>query len=167
MSDPLILYSTNTTLAFTINETYYGRKHYVWCSSYFNRAAAASTVYTNPPSSSPERLYQRFAEAAELGDYHSYEIKGNVTGLKKGAVARNRQGVISDAKKAEIFAIIGDAKRRNIMKFMPLLYVIPFALVKNMVYRPTIKNRANSLSDEYIISDLPGNYFDALDLRDI
>jgi hypothetical protein len=167
MTNPLLLYSTNTALAFEINERFYGGKHYVWCSSYFNKSTVPSTFFTNPPSSTPERLYQRFAEAAGQGDFHSFEIKGNITGLRKGVVARHKQGIISAEQQAEIFAIINEVKKRNFIKFMPLLYIIPFSLVEKMLFRPIVKNRANPLSDEFIISDLPRNYFDVLDLRGI
>ncbi len=36
MSAPLILYSTNTWLAYKIAERFYGDMHYVWCAPFFD-----------------------------------------------------------------------------------------------------------------------------------
>lgn len=164
---PLLLYSTNTRLAFEINERYYGQKHYVWCSRFFNDSATPPILYTNPPSSCPEDIYRSYLTEVSREDLHSVQIPRNVTGLQKGANARFSEGIITDDQKNTIFAIIEKAKEKNFRLFSPLLYIIPFAAVETIVEPVPIKDRANPLSDEFIIKDLPREFFDVVDLRGV
>jgi hypothetical protein len=46
---PLVLYSTNTSLAYNLNQPYYGEKHWVWCSPYFDEQAARAAGAIAPP----------------------------------------------------------------------------------------------------------------------
>lgn len=75
MPNPLLLYSTNTLLAYHISQTYYGELHYVWCSALFGAANIPSPYYPNPPSSSPQGIYETLLKAVESGDRHSEKIR--------------------------------------------------------------------------------------------
>lgn len=167
MTNPLLLYSTNTRLAFEINERYYQQKHYVWCTRYFNNSATPLITYTNPPSSCPEDIYRSYLAETNREDLHAIQIPRNVTGLQKGVNAKFAEGVITDAQKTLILSIIEKAKGKNFRLFSPLLYIIPFAAVESMFEFVPIEDRANPLSDEYIIKDLPREFFDVVDLRGV
>ena len=54
---PLVLYSTNRSLAYQLNQHYYGGKHWVWCNPFFDERAAAAAGFAAPPSSTPADLY--------------------------------------------------------------------------------------------------------------
>jgi|SRR6185436_1167049 len=84
MPDPLLLYSTNTLLAYHINQTYYGELHYVWCSAFFGAANIPSPYRPNPPSSSPQEIYETLLKAIESNDKHSNKIRRNRAGLRHG-----------------------------------------------------------------------------------
>jgi len=84
---PLILYSVNTYLAYAINERYYDRVHYVWCSEVFDaRSHNAFGRYANiPPTSNPRDIYRNLYEEVKRGDRHSAKIEANRQGIKQGA----------------------------------------------------------------------------------
>jgi hypothetical protein len=159
MPDPLVLYSTNTVLAYHINHTYYGDFHYVWCSPFFGVDNIPSPFYPNPPSSSPQEIYQTLRKDVENSDQHSTKIKLNRSGLRHGANVTHSLGIITDAQRLEIFAKI---KRARFAEFKPLLYVTPFPLVTGIVKLVPVNQRANPLADEYIIERLPRASFDII-----
>ncbi len=68
-------------------------------------------------------------------------------------------GVISDADKEEIFAII---QKAQIADFRPLIYVIPYQPVSQRVVRVAINDRA-SLQPEYIVKDLNVDEFEIIE----
>ena len=126
MPDPLILYSTNTWLAYRIAQQYYGGTHYVWCTPYFDsRSLSGYDVYV-PPTSSPSEIYHALHEEVRRGDQHSAKIKENKIGILKGATYKRESRVITEEDERDIAAIVDLAETRD---FRPLLYIIPFKLI--------------------------------------
>lgn len=159
MPNPLLLYSTNTLLAYHINQTYYGELHYVWCSAFFGADNIPSFHRPNPPSSSPQGIYETLLKAVQNGDRHSEKIRLNRTGLRRGATFKHGRGDITDAQPLEI---LDKVRLAQFAAFKPLLYVIPYPLVSGMLITVPVKQRANPLSEEYIIARLPGSSFDII-----
>jgi hypothetical protein len=58
MRRPLILYSTNTWLAFNIAERYYRGRHYIWCTPFFNGRSDKGEAEFVPPTSCPWEIYR-------------------------------------------------------------------------------------------------------------
>lgn len=159
MPNPLLLYSTNTLLAYHINQTYYGELHYVWCSAFFGAANIPSPYHPNPPASSPQGIYKTFLEDVATGDKHSKKILQNKAGLRRGATIKHGQEDISATQRLEIFNKVRLARFAD---FRPLLYVIPYALVSDMLTTVQVKHRANPLFEEYTIAGLPRTHFDII-----
>jgi hypothetical protein len=160
LNDPLLLYSTNTWLAYSISNRYYGGRHWIWCSPFYRQNEIAAAAF--PPSAIPGSIYDRLYEDVVSGDGHSAWIAQNRAGLMKGAECKQQEGVISEAQKEEIIAIAKDAEIAN---FKPLLYVIPAARVTGVVRTVPPPQRAHPMSVEYIIEALTVADFDLLDVR--
>lgn len=161
-TDHLLLYSTNTWLAYKISKEYYGDVHYVWCSPYFSAKSIPAYDYTNPPSSTPGEIYDRLWYDATRGDLHSARISANRTGIIEGANRKAALGTINAIQKREIYSIV---KQAETMSFRPLLYVIPFALVVEVVKDVPVDRRAHPFSKEFTIESLPKRWFDIIEYR--
>jgi|SRR6266850_3966866 len=159
MPNPLLLYSTNTLLAYHINQTYYGELHYVLCSAFFGADNIPSPYRPNPPSSSPQRIYETLLKEVENGDRHSQKIRLNRAGVIRGATFKHGQGEITGAQRLEI---LDKVRLAQFADFKPLLYVIPYFLVSGALITVPVKHRANPLSEEYIIERLPRTSFDII-----
>lgn len=159
MPTPLLLYSTNTLLAYHINQTYYGELHYVWCSAFFGAANIPSPYRPNPPASSPQVIYETLLKAVENSDRHCEKIRLNKAGLRHGASLKQGQGDITKTQRLEI---LDQVRLAQVPDFKPLLYVIPYTLVSGMLTTVPVKHRANPLSEEYIIARLPRISFDII-----
>lgn len=152
----IVLFSTNTLLAYWINEKYYSQKHFVWCNPYASdKQVPANTVM--PPSSSPGDLFKSFDKDVRANDLHSEVIKRNRLGLLVGAGAKKSQGVITSAEEADITQIVNTATAQD---FAPLLYVIPYALVAKIVKPVSVAKRAHPFSEEFVIEELPREAFE-------
>jgi hypothetical protein len=157
--EPILLYSANTWLAYAIGEHYYGGYHYVWCTPYFDPSGVPSINYAVPPSSSPIEIYRGLRNDVTKGDRHSSKISANKAGIVAGVDARRKACEITEEAAKEIVAILEDAELRD---FRPVLFVIPFSLVRDMVVPVPVGQRAHPLSAEFIIPRLPRNCFDAI-----
>lgn len=162
MADPLVLYSCGTWLAFAINERYYNRVHYVWCTPVFDPTSKFASASAVPPTSSPREIYNTLFDEVARADRHSAKIAQNRLGILKGADSRLAQGVINTAERDEIVSIEGSAVHSD---FRPLLLVIPFAPVAGRIKQVPIKDRAHPLSQEFILENLRREEFDVLELR--
>ncbi len=160
MAPPLLLYSTNTLLAHHINQTYYDDVHYVWCSAFFGASNMPSPYRPNPPSSSPQGIYDTLIKDIANSDRHSAQIKQNKAGLRRGANAKHKSGDITNEQRLEIFDKI---RLAEIVDFKPLLYVMPFNSVSSLLKTVPVKHRANPLCDEFIIERLVGSNFGIID----
>ena len=153
----LIFYSVNTILANFINNEYYKNIHYVWASPFFD------ATDKNPASSNPKVLYENLIKdlKGKKIDYHSRNIMENRIGIKKGAIEKEKEGVISEATKEEIFEL---SETNKLDLFEPMIYVIPSYLVEKRVVKPYFKRKAHPTSFEYIIEDLNSSEFDIIQL---
>jgi hypothetical protein len=157
---PVVLYSTNSWLAFNVAERYFGGEHYVWCTPYF-REQAAGPVYTVPPTSSPWEIYRSLYIEVAARDRHSTKIDQNKVGILKGAAIKKRHGIINDAQENEIKIVVDSAEKAD---FRPLLYVIPYHCVAGILTEVPVAERAHPLSVEYRIESLPRSCFDVIEI---
>jgi hypothetical protein len=161
MRDPLLLYSTNTWLAYAIAERYYDGVHFAWCSPVYNGTKAPSHLNI-PPTSSPAELYRALLAEVRRGERHSEQIKRNRTGILSGAQAKLDAGLITAARKDEIEKIVEDCHPHE---FRPVLFVMPFKAVRSMVDEVSVRDRAHPMSLEYCVAHLPRDRFDILELE--
>jgi hypothetical protein len=161
MIEPLVLYSTNTWLAYAIAERFYGGVHFAWCSPLYNGSMAAPHINI-PPSSSPAEIYRLLFREVDRGERHSQAIESNRKGIKKGADAKLDLGVITEGEHAEIMKTL---ERAEVRDFRPVLFVIPYDRVRGMVVDVPVTQRAHPLSVEYRVELLSGECFDMLELR--
>lgn len=146
------LYSVNSYLAHWINENFYQGIHYVWCTPLFN-------CENNPPSSNPKEIYNSLIEDVKRQDKHSDKIRKNKLGLLKGTEKMFELGIITQKERDDILLIIREA---SINKFSPLLYIIDLNQAGKKFNPVPREERANILSDEYIIKNLYTDEFDVI-----
>lgn len=153
-----ILYSTMTVAAYNINMKYYGGLHYLWCTPYFG-SDFASPHFTVPPSSSPWEIYETLRKEVAADDKHGTKVRLNRMGIRRGAAIMEKRGVISADERREIEIV---SKKVALNQFRPLLCVIPRIEALPYYKRVEIDDRANPLSHEYILADLPQSAFDVI-----
>lgn len=158
----LLLYSTNTWLAYKVAQMYYNDEHYVWCAPYFDAKSLPVHDAANPPTSDPCEIYHSLAAEVRAGDRHSVKIRENKVGILKGATFKRNAGVINEQQEKDIAAIVERAETRD---FKPLLYIIPFEIVAKLVREVPVAERAHPLSVEYVIEQLPRSKFDIITLE--
>lgn len=161
MKEPLVLYSTNTWLAYAVAERYYGGVHFAWCSPVYDGRKAEPHVNI-PPTSSPAELYRLLQDEVERGERHSAVMKNNREGVLRGAHARRAAGVIGEAERHEIDRMV---ELSHPADFRPVLYVIPFDRIRGMAVEVPVPERAHPFSIEYRVEALPRESFDMLELR--
>jgi hypothetical protein len=156
--EPLVLYSTNTRLAYVIAQRFYRSVHYVWCvpNAVHPHGAAGRP---NPPSSDPLKIYRVLWDAVRSGDRHCAEIKQKKLGLLRGAEAKKKEGVIDEATFRTIVEMVEGA---DLDSFQPLLYVIPAKQVADQTRSVPPRDRAAVLSEELLIAELEASNFDVL-----
>jgi len=159
MVSQLILYSTNSLLAFRISEKYYNAEHFVYCTPNFRPLTTIYSSYNVPPSSCPYVIYRNFCEEIDNNDLNGQKITANKAGLRHGATVKKKSGIISTREKNEILKII---KIAQLTDFRALLYIIPFDVVKLKCHPVPIQRRASPFSDEFYISNLIRNEFDII-----
>jgi hypothetical protein len=157
----LVMYSTNTRLAYMLNQKYYKEQHYVYCCPYFDASQVSALEQGTPPSSSPSELLRDLAAEAVRSDRHGARIALNKAGLRRGAVAKLAAGVITSEQQSEILQIVDLAEAAL---FRPLLYVIPAAAVETKIRPVPLADKAHPLSEEYIIDTLRRAEFDIIEL---
>ncbi len=116
----------------------------------------------NPASSDQLAIYRRLHRDIADGDEHSSQIAGNRRGLLAGASAKEQQKVIDAGMRARIEAMITRAQIRD---FSPLLLVIPYTLVAEIVRHADIYAMVRATSEKYVIVMLPRACFDVLELH--
>jgi hypothetical protein len=160
MPDPLVLYSANTQLAYRINEHFYGQSHFVWCNAFFSAPSPRSIDVEMPPSSTPCDICRNYLEDIARRDLHSRSLRDNRAGLQTGLKAKLAERVITEKQYRELKNII---VKSALDEFRPLLYVIPFEGVRDLVESVPPSQRAHPFSPEYRIERLPRSRFDVLD----
>jgi hypothetical protein len=161
MPDPLLLYSTNTWLAYRINRDYYGDRHYVWCNRYFASQAVPGYGGVIPATASPYEVYRSLHAEVTSGDRHSAKISANRVGIKNGAALKQQAGVITPQQETDIMDI---AEAADVRDFRPLMYLIPYSLVIALITVVPVAKRAHPMWMEYIIDSLPGDAFEIIEL---
>jgi hypothetical protein len=159
MAKPQVVYSASTLLSYRICEFYYNGIHYVWCAPNNN---ADKIIRDNPASSDPLEIYWLYRKAVKTGDEHSFQINSNRRGIARGAIAREEQGVIDRKTRERIVAIANSAP---VQEFDPLLYVIPYYLVQDIIREVDLDQAARVTSLEFVIENLPRKFFDVLQLH--
>jgi hypothetical protein len=162
MPAPLVLYSTNTWLAFQIAEQYYGREHYVWCTPFFNGRSDKGDAGFVPPSSCPGEIYRSLYHEWRAGDRHSAKVEQNRNGILRGAQVKRSGGIISENQERDIASAVELADIRD---FEPLIYVIPYGKVARLAKEVPVRDRAHPLAREYIVESLPRKWFDLIRLE--
>ena len=157
-----VLYSTNTWLAYNIARMFYGDEHYVWCSPIFDGTSRLASQASPPPTSCPGEIYRCLLEEVRRRDRHSAKIAENRVGILKGSMVKRTSGVITENELSEIAAIVDAA---DVGDFAPLLYVIPYQSVRDLIKEVPVANRAHPLSEEFVIEALPGDLFDVIRLE--
>lgn len=160
---PLLLYSTNTFLAYSIAEQYYRGIHWVWCSPYFRPKDGPSSV-AMPISAIPALIYERLHKDVTSNDHHSFLVKRNKVGLRKGIESKLAKGVITNT---DALALLSAVRKAELIDFRPMLYVIPYTKVRHILTKVDVKERAHPLSVEYKIESLPSGSFEAIELLEV
>jgi hypothetical protein len=160
MHEPLILYSTNTWLAYAVAERFYGGVHHAWCSPVYDAVTAARHVNI-PPSSSPAEIYRALSEDARRGERHSALFVSKLKGVANAAQQKAEAGLIPEARAREIQDMV---EKAHPAELRPVLYVIPFAGVRDRVVEVPVADRAHPFSLEFRIFALPRACFDVIEL---
>ncbi len=160
--EPLVLYSTNSWLAYIIAEEYYNGEHYVWCTPHFDASSIPSINYSVPPSSSPASIYKNLSADVSSGDLHSRNIEANKAGILKGAALKRTAGVVNSDQASDIASI---AQAATTADFYPLIFVIPYGSVDDLITNVPVGQRAHPLAPEFIIDHLPRDRFDVIQLN--
>lgn len=153
----LLLYSTNTALAYKIAKDYYNNVFYVWCTDAFDAAL-------QPGTSNPRTLCSRYLDQIIRNDRHAVEINQNKAGILKGASEKLKQGVITQEQYKEISTRVAFAEMEA---FYPIVFLIDKRSVKGRLQVVEPKDAASNHSVEYIIKDLKWNEFEMIKLKDI
>ena len=161
MNSKRIYYSSNNWLSYRICQQYYGQQHYAWCAPYFDAGSKLSTHNSVPPSSNPRDIYWNLKHDVDRLDLHSTKIAEIRRGIQKGAAINLKAGTIDQIQYREILDIV---RQSQLQDFAPLMFVIPHHKVAALLVPVAIKLRAHPLSEEYIISSLPRDLFDAFEL---
>ena len=159
MPDRIVYFSTNTLIAYLINEHYYSGRHFVYCTPYFSKHPDPS--FPTPSSSSPKVLYQRFSEESQSEDQAALTIEHNRIGLAKGVGERLKSNIISSDISEEILKVIEDTSRSD---FKPKLYIIPADGVKDIIKKVEYTQKANKFFDEFYIENLTHDKFIDIEL---
>lgn len=153
-----VLYSTMTYLAYNINLQHYGGLHYMWCTPYFG-TDYNSPEFTVAPSSSPIQIYHDLKREIDGADRHGTLIKAKRAGIRRGADKMLERGTIDKNKRDEIHAICQIAPADH---YRPVLCILPKTDVLRYIQDVPVKARANPLSQEYIVADVPNSAFDVI-----
>lgn len=106
MAEPLILYSTNTWLAYAISERYYGGMHYAWCALVFDSSSRFTREVVSTATSNPVTIYRNLRDETKGGDRHSSRVRENKAGILRGATLKRAARVITEEQERDIAAIV-------------------------------------------------------------
>lgn len=155
----VLLFSTITELAYSIDRKFYNGVHFVWCTETFD-------ANVQPRSSNPKTLCARYIEQLITEDKHASEINNNKAGILKGAKAKLEQGATTKEQFEDIKTLVRYARKED---FYPIIMLINRNAVikKQKLHVVSADKAASKNSIEYIIYDLQHNEFEAIHLRDV
>ncbi|MCD4753721.1 MAG: hypothetical protein K8R40_11670 [Anaerolineaceae bacterium] len=159
MKNTNVLYSANSKIAYKLNKRYYDDKHYVYVADRFGSPEIESSLESNPPSSSPFDRYTSLKAESQRSDKGGYYIQQNKAGIKKGADAKFKNGIITEKECNLIYQICDEVQ---LIEFSPLMYIIPYEKVKHLLEDVPVNEKAGPLSAEWVIKELPGDLFDII-----
>ncbi|MBQ3166501.1 MAG: hypothetical protein IJC01_04100 [Clostridia bacterium] len=163
--EPILLYSINSRLAYNINKRYY-KKHYVWCATKFNTNDNPVADRNNPDSSNPFEILKTFNEEIKkvLKDLHHtpHFLIERLNGVLYG-LEINRDCLGEELCK-DLSENIKQQRDNNTIwqQLKPVIYVIPYSLVKDRITPVPPSKTAGILSEEYILTDLKDEEFDVI-----
>lgn len=162
-SSSLFLYSTNPWVKLHVQRNYRGDIHYVWCGEHADSRAAdpGSLSALTPPSSNPAEIYADLRQAVARTDTHNAkvrDVRDSYLGLTTKWVA---DGSMSDIQRDEVVAILRSGDMRI---WRPVLYVIARHVVDSGRLKLVAPAMRAGFAPEYIIEDLRGDEFDAVEL---
>jgi hypothetical protein len=146
-----LFYSTNAQLAQIITTRFFNGKFRIWAAPQFDNEF-------NPPSSNPKDIFFRMLEDVKRQDNHSSKMNEIKAGLLKAILRKREDESLTEEQEKEANNIIG-ASTINLYK--PYLYLIPNASTLNIA-KAEVGEKAEVLSEEYIIKDLASNEFDII-----
>ncbi len=152
--EPLFLVSVQSKLAYQINENFYHGMHFVWCSPGFDCPG-------NPDKSNPRAIFTAWREDILNKNLKSSFIDRNKQGILRGIKHHLSQGWIDD-RTANFLEELTD--KAEFDYFCPILYVIPYQLVKHLVEGVELEKRAGAFSTEFKIPDLPPTFFNVFEI---
>lgn len=150
-----ILYSVGTELACRINRYYYGDVHYVWCATAFHSE-------TQPATSDPQTIANRWLQIIKTSDRHAKELDDNKAGIIRGADKKFKAGNIDETTYNLIRQMVNVARY---IDFYPVLYLIHSIKVSSHCNEVPLLDRASNCSEEYLIEDLSGDEFDIIEFK--
>lgn len=98
MTEPILYYSTNTWLAYSVAQRYYGAIHYVWCSPHIAPSSRGSLDSHVPPTSNPIEVFKVLYNEVRNGDRHSSKVRDNKIGILRGASIKRVSGTIDEKR---------------------------------------------------------------------
>jgi hypothetical protein len=155
-----VYYSQGTKLAARINRDYYNNIHYVWCCD----KPFYTVAERQPVSSNPLARCEYLIAEIETNDGHTHYIDDNRNGIKIGIEEKAKAGVITTEQRAELIRVVNDAPNEF---FYPVIYVIPYEKVSELVKPVNTSKKASSVSKEFLIEELPRSCFDIIDFSNI
>lgn len=157
----LLFYSTSSYISYVINSQFYGQ-HFLWCSPVFNPAGLdrMNPLRNISTTSSPHDIYNTYKSSVVSNDGHSSIIKQNREGIKRGAIFKRAEGIITDN---ELQIINLKVDRASISDFRPVIYLIPASPIINKIELVSVEEIANPLGTEYRIKDLVDGEFEIIE----
>ena len=151
-----VLYSQGTRLSYEINKKYYNDVHFVWCcEKIFFKGTK------QPETSNPLKRAQKLIAEIITNDSHGIYIENNIKEIKAGAAIMKIEGKITSQA---LTAIENRVDNASFFDFFPVIYVIPYEKVKNIIEDPKDK-KANLNSNEFLICELKSDCFDIIDIE--
>lgn len=153
------IFSASTRLARSIDNNYYGEKHYVWAALKFD------SLKEQAAGSNPMTIAKRFIEEVYSEDGHGDKIIAHIVALKKGAAYMLKNGKIDVRTKRIVDKRINAALNDD---FLPLIYVVDTKKVESVredrIEPVPMAKAAKDKTPEYRIYDLAEDECEVIDL---
>ena len=160
----LFLYSTQPYIKYHINESFLGKRHYVWCSEVFDGRAEArlNIASTLGKSSNPAEIYDDVRQYAKAGraDRHCDHVTRWKASIPTVAVALQKNGQIDESALKEITYLVRTAE---VSLWRPILYVIDRQRVGAGRIQLVEPDQRAGVANEYVINDLTLSEADVLE----
>lgn len=158
--EPMMMWSATNRVVHHVSAHFFP-SFYVWCSPVFEGKALGrySIGAGQPPSSDPASIYRALHAAVSGKDEHNADVQRQKDKLGTVALDLQANGLIDADDAAEVVSYVEAA---HISAWTPMIYVIPFAGVKDRIWRVPRAARASG-SPEFVIRDLLSHEFEAIE----